>query len=363
MSKRTFTVLKLHERRPHALGGYEYLVQWAGYPPETQSWEPTAHISPLLVDAFDASCRSGEDPTPTEQERISATLAGLTSRELTQVERAMLLDSQCPVPKEWQSNTPNNGFFTRTWGVLVFNRSCVQVVDFEEVFGCESISSVVFALLRLLSDCPELLQQLRVIAYDDACHLLRFLELRRDVPQYDAIVRRTESRELAVCVDPAHFDYAHGEQDTYCRMYTNPHLPWIAALRHQQNSEAAEASNAWLSRFKLIVRQMTPGRFNFFLLCMCARRNMRIIMDFALTAPASKGREYSRGRPASWPTDTPPLLHQLVAHGLLPSVPDSVTALDIPRLRRRLLDRLLPSPPPIARAPACLAVVGHNTQW
>ena len=49
-------------------------------------------------------------------------------RELTLLERDLLMDSRCPVPKQWQSNTPNGGFFSRTWGMLVFNRSCVQVV-------------------------------------------------------------------------------------------------------------------------------------------------------------------------------------------------------------------------------------------
>ena len=100
-SKRSFTVLRLLERRTARLGGVEYLVEWAGYPPESASWEPTSHISPFVVEAFE---NSTTDPL------VSASIAARSSvpeREVSAAERDLLLDSSCPLPKQWQSNTPS----------------------------------------------------------------------------------------------------------------------------------------------------------------------------------------------------------------------------------------------------------------
>ena len=342
---RAYTVSKLADRRRFSLGGYEYLVVWAGYPTSDASWEPRCHIPEELCTAFDSLLASGStEGLPTEAERIAAGMSRLTSRELTTGERSLLLDSACPVPKQWQSNTPNGGFFSRTWGLLVFNRSCVQVVDFDELFGSESISAVVFALLRLLNDCPGLLDKLRVISYDDACHLLKFLKLRRDVPQYEVIVSRTElpvghEGRLAVMVDPGHFDVAHKASDVFCRTYTNPHK--FDDLRRGQNAEAAEQSNAWLSRFKLIVRQMGPGTYILFLLRMFTRRNRRIVADFCFQAPAVE------------------VARQLWVHGVV-AQPLGLDATNdrhgMRLLRTTLHNRLLPVPPPPASARHALCV-------
>ena len=260
----------------------------------------------------------------------------------------------------------------------MFNRSCVQVVDFTELFGSESMSQVVFALFKLLHDCPGLLDQLTCLAYDDACHLLKFLRLRRDISQYDAVVRRyarlslarpcpfqvgkadhgrshmtsdmmsvctilsvfrQEEGTLHVFVDVAHFDVAHQESDTFCREFTNPHLPEVAKARRNQNSEAAEQSNAWLSRCKLIVRQMSPSRFRGFLLILFWRRNERVIIDFALMAPAKAVRE------------------QCVAHRVLLRASLAEDA-DIDSLRTQLVSRLLPRKRHVLPAAHARAVAG-----
>lgn len=337
-SRRSWAVLRLRERRPSPLGGFEYLVEWAGYPAEQSTWEPACNIAPDLVEGF--------DPT-VDVARSTASLAASTaradqpSRELTAAERDLLLDSRCPVPKQWQSNTPNGGFFSRTWGVLVFNRSCVQVVDFTELFGSESMSQVVFALLKLFHACPGLLEQLKCIAYDDACHLLKFLELRRDVPQYDEIVRRNETGKLVIFVDVAHFDVAHQESDVFCRQRTNPHLKHIEAARKDQNSEASEQSNAWLSRCKLMVRQMSPSRYRAFLLILFWRRNERIIVEFATTCTVAQLRS------------------QAVAHGLVRSG-EPAARRPVADLRKDLCARLRPVVPAVRASPHAWVVAASG---
>ena len=136
-------------------------------------------------------------------------------------------------------------------------------------------------------------------------------------------VFRQEEGTLHVFVDVAHFDVAHQESDLFCRAYTNPHLPAIANARRDQNSEAAEQSNAWLSRCKLIVRQMSPSRFRGFLLILFWRRNERVIIDFAVAAPEKAVRK------------------QCVAHRVVLCASHAENA-EITSLRDRLTSRLLP---------------------
>ena len=90
-SKRTFTVLRLLERRKAALGGAEYLVEWAGFPLDSASWEPESHISPFLVEAFE---KSTVDPQVSESIKARELEP---EREVSAAERDILLDSSCPV--------------------------------------------------------------------------------------------------------------------------------------------------------------------------------------------------------------------------------------------------------------------------
>ena len=152
-------------------------------------------------------------------------------------------------------------------------------------------------------------------------------------------VFRQEEGTLHVFVDVAHFDVAHQESDTFCREYTNPHLPAIDKARRNQNSEAAEQSNAWLSRCKLIVRQMSPNRFRGFLLILFWRRNERVIIDFALTALEKEVRA------------------QCVAHGVVLYASHAEKA-EITSLRTRLASRLLPRVRPVQRAGHAQGVAG-----
>ena len=140
-------------------------------------------------------------------------------------------------------------------------------------------------------------------------------------------------------MDVAHFDVAHQESDTFCRTYTNPHLPEVAKARRHQNSEAAEQSNAWLSRCKLIVRQMSPSRFRGFLLVLFWHRNQRAIIDFAKTASAKDVRA------------------QCVAHQLVLSAANAERA-DIVLLRDRLVSKLLPRMRPVQPAVHARGVAG-----
>ena len=139
----TYPVDRLSSRRDSPLGGYEYLVVWLNYPEDEATWEPRAHIPEHICASYDAALAAqpqGEGAAAASSVapssgHLRAMRQTHIERELSELEKALLLDSKCPVPKQWQSNTPNGGFTVRTWGFLVFNFSCVQIADFDEIFG------------------------------------------------------------------------------------------------------------------------------------------------------------------------------------------------------------------------------------
>ena len=85
---------------------------------------------------------------------------------------------------------------------------------------------------------------------------------------------RIRGVSVHVFVDVAHFDVAHQESDTFCQTYTNPHLPAIAKARRNQNSEAAEQSNA--SRLEILSKGSVEGP---------ARLACELGVDVRLVAP------------------------------------------------------------------------------
>ena len=65
-------------------------------------------------------------------------------------------------------------FHTRTAGILVGGYPCGNMVFVNEIFGSESITQVSKTLDSIISS------DMKCIAYDDACHLSKYLKKRPD---------------------------------------------------------------------------------------------------------------------------------------------------------------------------------------
>ena len=79
------------------------------------------------------------------------------------------------VDKEGEScNTKKDKliFHKRTAGILVGGYPCGNMIFVNEIFGSESISQVASTLDSVIS------QNIQCIAYDDACHLSKYLKKR-----------------------------------------------------------------------------------------------------------------------------------------------------------------------------------------
>ena len=127
---------------------------------------------------------------------------------------------RCGTFKWKQKGTPLGGYLRRTKGVLMAVRSCNLIVGYTECFGSESISQVVFFLLQLFELCPNMLDELTILCYDDMCHLKRYLELKVERGGKHANPWYVKMLGKLMCVDKTHMR-GHKKFDkngklTYC---------------------------------------------------------------------------------------------------------------------------------------------------
>lgn len=122
-----------------------------------------------------------------------------------------------------------------------------------------------------------------VLAYDDACHLLKFWQLRTGISTFVSWLLSV--RKLKLVVDRFHFKNHVG---AFCKRWVDPSK--CAELSESTQTEAAEQSFSWLARSKHMFRKMSQGRFRFMLLHMLHERN-----QFLLQVPIK--RSMSRAAP------------------------------------------------------------------
>jgi hypothetical protein len=163
-----YPVEKLLDVR-NVLGHHIYLVKWEGYPLGEASWELEEAITEDVVEQFWTSRGSGD---VLEWHAFESTLAtSKLSLDPTVAQQRELEMIDCGTFKYRQKGTPVGGHLRRSKGVQMAVRSCNIIVGFGEMFGSESLSQVVHFLLTLFYLCPQMLQELQVLCYDDMCHL------------------------------------------------------------------------------------------------------------------------------------------------------------------------------------------------
>ena len=119
-----------------------------------------------------------------------------------------------------------------------------------------------------------MLAKLRWFAYDDMCHLRRYLEIRRhEDPVYERLLA------LHLVVDKMHILNHKTRNDdgklTYCGKWCDPRSKRHREVLVGRNTEACEQTFRWFGRFRFMANNMTKGRFNFFLRRMCHYHNLR----------------------------------------------------------------------------------------
>ena len=153
-----------------------------------------------------------------------------------------------------------------TAGVLALVSSCGLFLAVDEIVANESLRCVhafFYAIMYLHHVAPP-----KVIAYDDACHLLRFWQLREAKSTFVSWVLNS----LELVVDRFHFRNHVGK---FCKQWVDPSK--CEALSDDSQTEAAEQSFSWLARSKHMFRGMSKGRFQFMLLHLLHERNQYLM--------------------------------------------------------------------------------------
>ena len=116
-----------------------------------------------------------------------------------------------------------------------------------------------------------------VLAYDDACHLLKFLQSAK---RCSSAFTSWLLAKVKFVVD--RFHWPNHKDEKFCALWVNPSK--CSELGPKTNTEAAEESFAWLARSKHLFRTMNESRYIFVQLRMMELRNRFLIKRRPLKA-------------------------------------------------------------------------------
>lgn len=160
-------------------------------------------------------------------------------------------------------------------------RPCGIIFSLRELYGTESISQVVCILMAL---CTVVGRAPKVLGYDDACHLHKFIHLPRRAAKYASNTLWQQLSGIKFFIDRFHM---RNHVDKWCIKNMDPErediLPdmrcrWVRCLPNVRqmgkvNTEICEQTFSWLQGYKNSTRHMGEARFRWFLLTMCWMRN------------------------------------------------------------------------------------------
>ena len=159
-----------------------------------------------------------------------------------------------------------NKFFDRTAGVAAAVRPCGIVVNFSEMYTCESPTQM-YIFLALTFGHGRNIDRLKYVAYDRSCDLHPFL---RNLDRKDVYLAKFLLKNVKFFVDRFHVEghtercCLHPSDDDPERGCYHPANKEFAEIK-DANTECAEQCFKWLNKYKTIVRNMKQHRFNFFL--------------------------------------------------------------------------------------------------
>eukprot|EP00732_Lithocolla_globosa_P000469 Lithocolla_globosa_v1_NODE_140_length_5790_cov_49.678989.p3 type:complete len:295 gc:universal NODE_140_length_5790_cov_49.678989:4262-5146(+) len=224
---------------------FEYLVKWDGYPSSENTWEPAANLPKSVIDTF----------TETETDQHASKLHAFT---MTEQDKEAFDDIKCKTEKTKQYKLKNS----RSGGVAATVWSCGITFGLCEIFGSESCTQMLLFLMVLFQTIGEVPP---FFAYDDGCHLFRFIQNRKHL--HDIILQLSKTTMM---IDRMHYP---NHTDKWCKENMNPYkLEEIIGY----STEACETVFKWTAGYKFSVRYMNSARFLFFMLRMFHLHNIRI---------------------------------------------------------------------------------------
>lgn len=164
-------------------------------------------------------------------------------------------------------------FHDRTAGIMAIVRSCGIILDWREMYTCESSSQLFVQLLKLVDE-PNI--RISYIGYDRACEFVPFLRNLNTKGNLGA----AKLLEAEYLVDNFHIA-GHTTPGCLPPSPDNPKsefhhsLPKFSAIANA-NTEVAEQAFSWLKRYKHIVKYMSAAKYRYFLYEIIQSHNKRI---------------------------------------------------------------------------------------
>ena len=177
--------------------------------------------------------------------------------------------------------TSINRFYDRTAGIMALERPCGIIVNFSEMYTCESPTQCYVFLYTTFGRSLDDLARLKYLGYDRTCDLHPFL---KNLMKKGSLGAKILLENVKFMVDLWH---CQKHKEATCMPPNNPncvyhpHLPAFKEI-HGVNSECAEQAFKWLGKFKFISRRMTRPRFCFFLWNMIELHNQWISRRLSL---------------------------------------------------------------------------------
>ena len=168
-----------------------------------------------------------------------------------------------------------NKYHNRTAGIFAAVRPCGVVVNFMEMYTCESPTQAYVFLWLTFGRSLEDLQRLKYCGYDRACDLHPFVQRMK---RNGGLGAKILDDQVQFVVDKFHC-VNHTEpccmppNNPKCKYH--PDLPKFSEI-HGTNTECAEQAFNWLGRYKSVTRSMTEHKFNFYIWNMINSHNSRL---------------------------------------------------------------------------------------
>ena len=168
-----------------------------------------------------------------------------------------------------------NRFYDRTAGILALVRPCGIIVNFSEMFTCESATQAYVFIFTTFGRSLTDLERLKYLGYDRTCDLHPFL---KNLKRRGSLGAEILLSNVKFMVDLWH---CNKHKEATCMPPDNPHCEYHPTLSkfsevHGVNTECAEQAFKWLGKFKFVTRKMTRYRYCFFIWKVIDEHNRRI---------------------------------------------------------------------------------------
>lgn len=167
-----------------------------------------------------------------------------------------------------------NKFYDRTAGVLALVRPCGIIVNFCEMFTCESVTQAYVFIFTTFGHSVDDLDRLKYLGYDHTSDLHPFLKnLRRG-----SVGAKILLSNIKFMLDLWH---CSKHKEPTCMPPDNPQCKFHPTLDnfsevHGINTECPEQAFKWLGKFKLVTRKMTHYKYCLFIWKVIDEHNKRV---------------------------------------------------------------------------------------